>query len=149
MGNRVSKNFNWTEFACKDGCGIKFKVDPRLATMLQGVRTAIDQPLYISSGARCREHNDSCGGARDSWHIPRDGILYAADVQLLDPCARDDLSSIHLYMLADQHGAHGLGLYPRWIHIDSRRIGIMKGQERQRWVSPHFKFPTNLRVPKI
>jgi len=143
MGNRVSKNFFLNEFSCRDNCGIQFKLDPRLIELLQGVRTAIGLPLYVSSGARCRDHNAVSGGARNSWHIPKDGVLYAADIQLLDPTARDELSSIHLYMLADQQGAHGLGLYTRWIHIDSRRNGPA------RWVSPQYKFPSNLRAPKI
>lgn len=148
MGNQISRNFYLSEFSCKCGCGIPFKVDAGLVAILQAVRTNIDRKCYISSGARCREHNASVGGARRSWHVPKEGILYAADVQVMDPCSRDELSALHLYVLADKNGAHGLGLYPRWVHIDSRKLGIMKGQDRQRWISEDFNYPSDLRMPK-
>ena len=142
MDNQISKNFYLSEFACRCGCETPFKVEPSLVTLLQNIRTRIGQGLYISSGCRCPEHNASVSGAKKSWHIPRDGVLYAADVMFYDPTNRNERSALWLYALAESIGQPGgLGLYNNRVHIDQRPVGIMKGQDRKRWLDKGFKPP--------
>ena len=140
MANQLSRNFFLSEFQCKCNCGIDFVVDPKLVRLLQEVRNSVGQGIIISSGARCPEHNKAVHGSKKSWHIPRNGVLHAADIQVMDPTSRDFKSAQRLYVLADVFGAAGLGLYKTWTHLDTRRIGIMAGQDRSRWIAKDVKF---------
>ncbi len=136
MANQISKNFYLSEFACRCECETPFKVAPSLLQLLQAIRTRIDQGLYISSGLRCPTHNASVGGAKKSWHLPRDGVLYAADVMFYDPTNRNERSALWLYALAENLGPPtGLGLYNNRVHIDQRPVG--KG----RWIEEGFRPP--------
>lgn len=49
-------NFKPQEFACRCGCG-GLLVDPELLDLLQDLRNRYGQPMTISSGYRCSEHN--------------------------------------------------------------------------------------------
>ena len=62
----MTKNFQRSEFACK--CGYN-NVSPTLVEGLQKLRDAIDKPIHIISGVRCREHNRRAGGAPGSKHL--------------------------------------------------------------------------------
>ncbi len=136
MANQISKNFYLSEFACRCECETPFKVAPNLLQLLQRIRTRIDQGLYISSGLRCPTHNTSVGGAKKSWHLPRDGILYAADVMFYDPTNRNERSALWLYALAENLGPPtGLGLYNNRVHIDQRPVG------EGRWIEKGFRPP--------
>jgi len=64
----LSANFSRREFACKDGCGRDFPT-AELVALLQRARDDIGAPLRIVSGLRCRFHNGTVGGSRQSQHI--------------------------------------------------------------------------------
>ena len=133
MGD-LSRHFSKHEFRCKClRCKIDFKVDDKLVRILQAVSDAVG-PCTITSGMRCPEHNRNVNGAKRSWHIARRGALYAADIQIMDPRRRALKDATHIYITADQHDAHGLGLYHNRCHIDTRPITIFKGADRARWV---------------
>jgi zinc D-Ala-D-Ala carboxypeptidase len=143
MDRAVSKNFFFREFECRcdPPCKIVFEVDSKLVKILQGIRDVVGEPISVSSGARCLERNKATpGSATRSWHIPRDNVLYAADIQMMDPTNRNLKTALMLFALADKNGATGLGLYHNRVHIDTRRVGIMKGQDRARWIDKSVDF---------
>ena len=80
MTTMLSPNFSLEEFLYSDtanACGIDNAPSEaivanltRLAEVLEEVRRIlIDQPITITSGYRCPELNDACGGAENSAHL--------------------------------------------------------------------------------
>ena len=123
---QISKHFKKSEFACKCGCGIEFEVDAKLLKALDSARE-ICGPLVISSGVRCNKHNKEVGGAPNSFHKLRDGVLLGADVTIASKAKRNTLAVLRLYTVLDKGNARGLGLYNNWCHVDFRPLA------RQRW----------------
>ena len=123
MGD-LTKNFNRSEFLCHCGrCEYSkvIAVSPKLVEVLQGIRDAENVPLKVSSGARCAFRNQQTpGAASKSWHVPREDVLYAADVTFAAPNMRTPNGIVRLYVRADQGRAKGLGLYHGRIHLDFR-----------------------------
>ena len=111
------KHFKRREFACQCGCGLDV-VDFELATILDDVRTHFMQPVSVTSGCRCAEHNKSIGGASTSKHITGK----AADIQV------KGIKPLYVYnYIANKYpDTYGIGLYKSWIHIDSR-------EQKARW----------------
>lgn len=67
-GDMLTNNFSRSEFACKCGCG-KNDISPELVNMLQKIRTAMGEPITVTSGCRCEKHNKAVGGVENSWHV--------------------------------------------------------------------------------
>lgn len=115
MGD-LTKNFSRKEFRCK--CGRKkcdaAPLDERLVAALQALRDMIGHPLTVTSGCRCRWHNNQQPDAsRNSKHL--EGI--AADIT----CAA--LSPVELRRFAEAVPAFdkgGIGIYDWGIHVDVR-----------------------------
>jgi len=135
MGD-LRKNFGSEEFACMDGCGLKFQVDEALLDLLQFARDELGEPLEILSGCRCRARNSgTLGAAENSYHIPRDSligipVLYAADVSFQDKSLRTPENILRLYAYLSQGKAKGLGLYANRCHADTRL-----SRKVARWIS--------------
>lgn len=110
MGN-ISKNFNRSEFACKDGCGFD-AVDVELLSVLEGVRSKFG-PVKINSACRCEDHNHSVGGTRKSQHVKGK----AADIVLKS----QDPIEIFDYLDRKYPNKYGLGDYDTFTHIDVRK----------------------------
>lgn len=102
------KYFKLEEFACKCGCGdneMKHstlrKLD--LARELSGI------PFVITSGYRCKAHNERVGGKSQSAHTRG----YAADIKASDSRSR--------YLIVDSLLAAGfsrIGIAKTFIHVD-------------------------------
>ncbi len=121
---KLSKNFDSNEFACGCRCGFGFRpgdVDPTLVQALQALRDDLCEPIYLTSGCRCRHHNDAVGGVPNSQHL----LGKAADVhgpsiqRLIEAAGRIE---------AFTNG--GIGVYPAsgFIHLD---VGAMA----RRWTA--------------
>lgn len=107
----ISKHFKRSEFACTCGCGYD-TVDKRTLEILEDVREHFGQPVVITSGCRCPKHNARVGGAPKSTHVQG----RAADFRVHGITAQqvyDYLDEKYPYEL-------GLGLYPTWVHVDTR-----------------------------
>ena len=117
MSIQLSANFWEHEFACHCGCG-QSNVHPKLVSLLQRIRDGTG-PLRITSGVRCPKHNKEVGGADASWHMLRGTVGYAADFTYAGG-SMPPAAILKLYVLADQTGAKGLGLYSGRIHADVR-----------------------------
>lgn len=126
MSKRLSPNFHSQEFRCSCGCGAE-EVSQALVNLLQSIRDQVG-PLRITSGVRCAESNAKLdGAAKRSWHVPRGGIGHAADIKYASGTSTPG-AILKLYVIADQLGARGLGLYSNRIHVDVRTGA------RARWV---------------
>lgn len=107
---KLSKNFNVREFACKcNGCN-NIKIDEALVSQLQNIRTYFGKPLTINSGYRCSAHNKKVGGATNSYHVKGQ----AADIAVKDVAPSD------VAKYAESIGVLGIGLYDNFVHIDTR-----------------------------
>lgn len=113
-----SSYFKRREFACQCGCGFD-TVDEALLYLLNQVRMHFEQPVTITSGCRCVQHNRDIGGAPMSQHV----FGRAADIKVKDTDPEEVYDMLNLIM----QGQGGLGLYQRaeggWVHVDSRTKG--------------------------
>ena len=130
---KVGQYFNSSEFAC--ACCKQSNPSQLLVSILDAVRKRLGVPLRISSGVRCESHNKSIGGASQSWHIPRDGVGYAADITYSDASKRHGEHILRLYIEIENEAGRrdvsfGLGLYSGWVHFDTRGE---KGAKSARW----------------
>ncbi|MBQ4312877.1 MAG: peptidoglycan-binding protein, partial [Clostridia bacterium] len=116
----LTANFRSTEFDCKGastakgGCS-QTVLETKLFRKLQVLRNRIGEPITISSGYRCAEHNKRVGGVDGSYHMKG----YAADIY----CS---LSPEQLAKAAQEAGFSGIGMYDgcagRFVHVDIRPI---------------------------
>ena len=114
------KYFDMSEFLCHgftngDGCcdgQPEGGMSEKLLKLLDDLREMADQPIKITSGYRCRDHNAIIGGASQSKHI----FGEAADIY----CSQIDMEK-----LADMAVKVGFGGVERnrdmdYVHVDVR-----------------------------
>ena len=101
------KNFLPTEVACRH-CG-ELYLDPAGMDALQALREAWGQPIRITSGHRCPEHNRAVGGTPNSQHL-----------KLAFDCVCPASEQADFIALAREAGFTGIGRYPRrgFVHLD-------------------------------
>ena len=85
---RISPHFMLSEFQCR--CCCRVMISAELLNMLEMLRALWGKPLFITSGYRCRAHNEAVGGARGSAHMRGMAAdIAAAEAQeILAGCAR-------------------------------------------------------------
>ena len=128
MSERLAENFQAGEFVCSCGCG-RVKVDEKLIQGLQKLRDKLQRPIRITSGYRCKEHNEKVGGATNSLHLTGQAADIACDMPLL---------MLYFEAIAiPEFRAGGAGLYPQenFIHVDTRG-------KRARWGRVDGKYCT-------
>jgi uncharacterized protein YcbK (DUF882 family) len=86
---------------------------PDFVFRLQRLRSKLDRPMFVNSGFRCVTHNINTGGTRKSKHL--EGI--AADISVLDWTSAEKYECLQL---AFELGFKGIGIYKRFIHLDTR-----------------------------
>lgn len=118
MGN-ISKDFSFSEFTKSDTAKrhhimneivdwqVRDNIIALVENLLQPLRDAWGQPLFINSGYRSKELNEKVGGVESSQH--RKGE--AADVACSDPLALARLV-LALDLPFDQ-----MGIYPTFLHL--------------------------------
>ena len=127
---RISKNFTFAEFTKSDVAtrcrimnaitdwNVRDNIIALVENVLQPLRDAWGQPLFINSGYRCKELNEKVGGVEASQH--RKG--QAADVGCSDPLA---LARLLLKMDLDFDQAI---VYPSFLHISYKDEGKNRRQ---------------------
>lgn len=118
-----SQYFSAHEFDCHDGSEYPSEHHDRLqllVTTLDAIRAKWGGPIKVVSGYRTPEYNRKVGGAKASQHVEG----RAADIKPIGggPNAVAQLGALVRTMLAGDLLPHlgGLGMYPRWVHIDVR-----------------------------
>lgn len=108
---QLSEHFDRAEFACVCGCGFD-TVDAELLEVLQDLRYISGSALHITSGCRCRAHNQAVGGAPGSLHLQGRAADIASTV--LTP------TEIYYHFTQAYPDRFGVGCYPYHVHIDTR-----------------------------
>tara|TARA_R110002110_G_scaffold8400_9_gene42224 strand:- start:7851 stop:8267 length:417 start_codon:yes stop_codon:yes gene_type:complete len=129
---KVGQYFSADEFAC--ACCGKTNPSQLLVSILDEVRCKLG-PLRINSSYRCESHNAQVGGAKESWHLPRNGVAYAADITYVDSTKRHGAYMLRLYIELENAARrrkknYGLGLYESFVHFDTRGE---EGAKAARW----------------
>lgn len=107
----ISQHFKREEFSCKCGCGYD-TVDYALLTALEDVRAYFGKPITITSGCRCKAHNEAEGGSKDSQHL----YGKAADFVVAGIWEGDVVS----YLKEKYPDKYGIGEYIGRTHLDVR-----------------------------
>ena len=122
---RISKNFTFAEFTKSDVAtryhimnaitdwDVRDNIIALVENVLQPLRDAWGQPLFIKSGYRCKELKEEVGGVETSQH--RTG--QAADVGCSDPYSVAKLVC-KMGLPFDQ-----MILYPTFVHLSYRDDG--------------------------
>lgn len=116
---KLSRNFDWSEFESKDGSKMTPEVKnniKELAKNLEIIRSAVGTPLIISSGYRSPAHNKAVGGTSASFHMTGQ----ATDFYSKTVSTKKIHAIIEDLIKTGKIKQGGLGLYPTWIHYDTR-----------------------------
>lgn len=116
---KLTKNFNLSEFACKDGTQVPENLIgnvKELANNLQVLRDVVGIPLHINSSYRTISHNKREKGSPKSQHL----LAKAADLRT-DKYTPKELASIILKLIEKgQMKQGGVGIYSTFVHYDIR-----------------------------
>ena len=115
----LTKNFNSSEFACKDGTTVPSALLSNLqelAENLQVLRAALGAPITIRSGFRTISHNAKIGGAKNSYHLR----AMAVDIVVKGYTTGPVFTKILELINSGKMKAGGLHCYKTWVHYDIR-----------------------------
>lgn len=119
MKVRKGVYYDQAELECSCGCCWSdpgWGLDATLVHALDSIRHAMRQPVRVTSGYRCRKHNEAIGGSPNSYHCQ--GL--AADINLVEG-DQPDLGLVELYhAVVEVPMIRGIGAYPHHIHVDVR-----------------------------
>ena len=118
---KLSEHFDSSEFECRDGCGEDFSVDPALIVLLEAVREHFGTPITVTSGYRCKAHNDSLGSTDASQH--RKATAADIIVGLVKP------RNVASYIDSIMPRSGGLGRYKTFTHADVRKRKARWGKD--------------------
>jgi len=116
---QISEHFSLKEFECREGKEVKLHKE--LIIKLEKLRSLIGQPLIINSGYRTLEYNKKIGGAERSQHVEGK----AADIRKVDGLTIDEMAN-----MAEMVGFDGIGKYSNFIHVDVRKNGPARWDNR-------------------
>jgi zinc D-Ala-D-Ala carboxypeptidase len=106
----LPEHFTIDELSCRCGCkGIQFK--PHFLKALGRLRTALGEPMVITSGYRCPAYNKKIKGSQNSQHT----LGLAVDVGITDSQKRHRLIQCALAL-----GFKGIGVDGAFVHLDLR-----------------------------
>lgn len=114
--------FTEEEFECKCGCGCS-NTSPKLLSMLEEARENANTPFVISSGCRCKRHNDKVGGKEKSLHLcSKLTQCEAVDIY----CNTDRKRGLIVRALFEAGFSHvGINYKKRFIHADTdKRVAL-------------------------
>jgi len=117
--DKLSKNFNWSEFASSDGAPMPPEVQENikiLAQQLEVIRAAVGRPVKINSGYRSPAWNKKVGGVPGSQHQ----YGRASDIRV-EGMGSKQLHAVVLDLIEKgKIKQGGVGLYPTFVHYDHR-----------------------------
>jgi len=116
---KLEKNFNLSEFRCKDGTDVPEELLAnvrKLAKNLQVIREHIGKPIKVISGYRSPSYNRRIGGARRSQHM----LATAADIKVAGMSPSEVKAVIVGLIKSGKIDSGGVGLYKTFTHYDTR-----------------------------
>lgn len=116
---QLTKNFNLSEFASKDGAitpPIVIEKLKLLANNLQVLRDYLGKPITINSGYRSPLHNVKIGGAKNSQHL----FGKAADIVVEGYTPKQVFDAIETLQAQGKMSIGGLHAYNTFVHYDIR-----------------------------
>lgn len=114
-----SKYFDLSEFHSNDGVKVPEKYYGNLQKLMRNLdvlRDYLGTPLFINSGYRSPAHNRRVGGVSNSQHL----YARAADFRALNKTPKQIKEAIEILIARGKMSKGGLGLYPTFIHYDTR-----------------------------
>lgn len=122
MDDQLSDHFHLSEFDCHDGSLTPLAAQDALrhlvTTVLEPMRLAWGGPLVVVSGYRSPNYNRGIGGALQSYHLR--GM--AVDIAPVMPSRSEALYALVESLIRRGLPVGGLGHYPRWVHVDTRKL---------------------------
>lgn len=117
---QLTKNFNISEFNCRDGRVIPEALLPnvrKLAENLQVLRDEIGEPIHINSCYRPEDYNKKVGGKPNSQHL----TASAADITCKSKTPKQLAAVVEKLIKEKKLWFGGIGIYPGFIHVDIRK----------------------------
>lgn len=105
---KIAKYFWLYEFQCP--CCNRVILHSDLLKRLNSLREAINRPIYINSGYRCKVRNEEVGGVKGSFHK----LGMAVDIK------GKGINIFDLAIYAEGVGFNGIGKYKTFLHLDVR-----------------------------
>lgn len=118
---QLTKNFTRQEFDCRDGTAVPDELLPNVievAENLQVLRDYLNESVHVNSGWRSEEYNKKIGGKPKSQH-PKGK---AADITVKSKTPRQLYNIIEKLISQKKMKQGGLGLYPEFVHYDTRGV---------------------------
>ena len=119
MPGQLTKNFNLSEFSCRDGSDVPSELldnAQSLADNLQILREQLGKPIRVISGYRSPAYNRKIGGARRSQHM----LAKAADIKVAGLTPTEVKAAIEALIAEGAMKKGGVGLYKTFTHYDVR-----------------------------
>ena len=116
---RLTKNFNLSEFDCKDGSEMPSELLANvleLAENLQVLRDFVRVPIKINSSYRSLSHNANIGGSKSSQHL----FAKAADIVIESKSPEQVANIIKVLISEGKMKQGGIGVYNTFTHYDIR-----------------------------
>lgn len=119
---KLTKNFNLSEFECKDGSKMSSEVLANIkivAINLQILRDYIGKPIKINSAYRSVSHNRAVGGAKNSQHLLGKAVDIVVEGYTPDEVF-DIVQNLRRNPMLEGVIFQGLGRYNTFLHLDIR-----------------------------
>ena len=116
---RLTKNFNLSEFDCKDGTEMPSELLANvleLAENLQVLRDFVGVPIKINSSYRSLSHNANIGGSKSSQHL----FAKAADIVIESKSPEQVANIIKALISEGKMKQGGSRAYNTFTHYDIR-----------------------------
>ena len=116
---RLTKNFNLSEFDCKDGTEMPSELLANvleLAENLQVLRDFVGVPIKINSSYRSLSHNANIGGSKISQHL----FAKAADIVIESKSPEQVANIIKALISEGKMKQGGISAYNTFTHYDIR-----------------------------
>jgi len=129
LSDGTPSHFTTAELSCKCGCG-RHDMDQQTIDMIEKVRTKFGAPIFPNCGIRCEAHNRAVEGKELSQHLPRTEagvIVYGRQPGGAGRAIDFNIKGwtpAKVGRVLDRDAAEvgivGLGVYPGFVHADTR-----------------------------
>jgi len=119
MNTQITKDFNLSEFHCRDGTKVPEIYICNVIELIQNLQKLRDKlrfPIHVNSGYRSPDYNSKIGGVKSSQHL----FAKAADITCRDYTPNEIANIIEAMIAAGELKEGGVGRYKGFTHYDIR-----------------------------